>query len=115
MNQTSNLTPQIFNYLNTPTYKTLPYTGFSTIFTNQFLTDCGSATNCYLRAQGCVAPYTGHVTMDPVTFAITAQQDYDPGYQEYLCVVCENSASGTTGTLGDNWYVEQRMNCNIAM
>ena len=37
------------------------------------------------------------------------------GYDEYLCVQCVNSATGTTGTLGNNFRVKQKMNCAIAL
>jgi len=78
------------------------------IFPNEFNADCGSFTTCYLKALGCVDAYVGNVIMNPVTFALSSAQNIDPGYDELLCVVCENLVNGNignTGTMGNSWRV----------
>ena len=68
-------------------------------------TDCGGLTSCSLKATGCVDPYVGNAIMDPTTFALSAAQNIDLGYEEYLCIVCSNSGGGNTGMLGNMWYI----------
>ena len=59
--------------------------------------------------------------MDPITYELSALQNTNPGYKEYVCVVCENSygsdpsETSDTGLLGDNWFIKQKMNCATAL
>ena len=56
------------------------------MFTNLHSIDCGSFVGCQLKAVGCINPYSGNVALNPSTFALTAKQNIDLGYDELLCV-----------------------------
>jgi len=91
--------------VSSPAIKDFTYTSSSLIFPNEFTGDCGGFTTCKLQALGCIDPYVGNVIMNSVTFALSSAQNIDAGYDEHLCVVCENTLSGTTGTMGNSWRV----------
>ena len=107
-------TTEIFDY--GPWVKAFSYTDSTKIFGSLAVGDC-VPTNCYLRALGCINPYSGNVIMHPTTYALSAYQNIPRGYEEDLCVVCAyvSSQPGTTGLDGNNWKVYQKMDCSIAL
>ena len=91
-----------FAYLLYPAYKTL-YNDVTAYFSNPYASKCGAINNCKLMQQGCLVAYTGHVKITQATGFIEAEEKYDPGYTDTLCVHCCNAGGGCTQK--DNWVV----------
>jgi len=47
------------------------------------------------------------------TFALNMRQDVEAGYEETLCVECQNAAGATVQH--DNWLIKQIRNCATAL
>lgn len=88
-----------FDYALTPEYKTLaPYSDSTTMFTNLNSAHCGPFTTCYPLPVGCTgvaSDYTGYAKIETGTLAIQANTTEHYGYNETLCIKCENAAGST--------------------
>jgi len=84
------------------------------MFSNTNSADCGGFTACSVKPVGCGAgSYTGKATMTASTFALNMRQDVDAGYDETLCIECQNAAGATVQH--DNWEIKQIRNCATAL
>jgi len=61
---------------------------------------------------GCLTPYTGLLTINSATGLIEAPQNIDNGFNETVCIQCNNGAGSYINQ--DNWNVEQTSNCALA-
>jgi hypothetical protein len=85
-----------FPFQSTPEYKSLsPYLSADDLFSNPYLIDCplcGGITSCYVKpAPSCTGTYSGYAKIDPVNLGLMAQQNIAYGYNETLCVECQNA------------------------
>ena len=78
--------------------------GFADFFTNPFIATCNAITACSLKESGCGSAYgLGNIEITSATGEIKAKQNIDIGYEDTVCISCQNSA-GSTITY-DGWKV----------
>jgi len=74
------------------------------MFANTNSADCGDFTNCGLKPLGCGSgTYSGKAFYNSALTRVEVVQNEDYGYNEYLCVECENSVGSKTSH--DNWHI----------
>jgi hypothetical protein len=94
----------VFYYTNTATDKVIA-TSYNDFFTNTYSSQCGAVTSCSLYNSGCSTSYSGgNLLINSSTGEITAKQNVNGGYNDVVCVKCENYAGSTVQQ--DNWSVE---------
>lgn len=100
---------KLINCKNSPTL--LPAsTGWNTFFTNPYEAECGPITSCMLKKKTCDFVYQGeNLTIEPETGIIKAQQFIVGGWDEELCVQCENGSGSEVNY--DGWKISQQDNC----
>ncbi len=84
-----------FDFVASPGFKTLA-AGATDMFSNVNSADCGAFTTCYPKPQGCSGTYTGRAKVEAGTLALKVEQSAKQGYNETLCIVCENAAGSKT-------------------
>jgi len=80
------------------------YAATTSMFSNANSADCGGFTACEVLPVGCSGTYAGRATMTASTFALNMRQDIDAGYEETLCVKCQNALGSSVQH--DNWTIE---------
>jgi hypothetical protein len=67
--------------------------GFADFFTNPFIATCNAISACSLKASGCSGSYDdGNLVITSSTGEITAAQNIDAGYEDTVCIECQNEA-----------------------
>ena len=84
-----------YPFVASPEYKVLdPYTVSTAMFTNLNSVHCGGFTTCFPLPVGCgglASAYTGFAKIQDTTLAIMANTTAQYGYNETLCIACENA------------------------
>jgi hypothetical protein len=85
------------------------------MFTNLNSAKCGAFTTCYPLPTGCTGTYpaTGKAKIETGTLALQVNQTAQYGYNETLCIACENAAGSKI--THDNWKIQQKINCGYAL
>jgi hypothetical protein len=74
---------------------------------------CPIITSCSLFEQGCLNAMSSPVSMESSSpWVINAENDWDAGYDQTLCVTCTN---GVQTIQVDNWSVIQTPDCGTAL
>jgi hypothetical protein len=85
--------------------------GFADFFTNPFESFCGAITTCSLKVAGCGSAYSaGNLAITANTGAITGKQNVAAGYEDTVCIRCENTHGSFVDH--DNWKVTQAPDCS---
>ena len=78
-----------FSALKTPQYSDILATSF---FVNLESTKC-PITKCKMMGSDCQSPYTDGITIDAkAPWKISAISNYNVGWKDPVCIVCENAA-----------------------
>ena len=66
-----------------------------------------------IKNQGCRDPYSGkNIQINSLTGEVTANQNVSDGYNETICIRCENAAGSFVTQ--DIWKIEQLSDCALA-
>ena len=104
------LVDQTIAYLNDASLVTKA-AGFASFFTNPFESFCGAITTCSLKVSGCGSDYAGsNLAITANTGAITGKQNIAAGYEDTVCIRCENTHGSYVEY--DTWKVTQAPDCS---